>query len=397
MRIDLGRFIQKQKGNLRAFSRKLPVPIRRELFYARGLASGPLGLPRSPWCVAEADPPDTETVAEFDGEFEPQRKAVFYGADDAPSRLSPRPRVTRLRLRRFENVVLLPHRVVLRQSDRAILPVTYELTGQSRWLSSASGRAGYANYNFDGDVQPPRIVEEPVFFADSLYPIFGHTLMDVVPTLPMLAGAPADIKIASSAPLYRALFEGSGVAMERMLPFRGPLFCKTVFIPDPPLDLEGSLHTVARQAFAKLEQLAALSSIEPVRRVFLSRAKVPIRRLENEIAVEQMFAERGFAIIHPQDLSIPDQVKLMLNADMVAGPVGSNMHNLVYARPDTKALLLSSKHWFNDIDRYVSKADWQFAYVIGEPRPGQWREPHSWSWTIDLATVETAIHQHLGL
>ncbi|RYE10857.1 MAG: glycosyltransferase family 61 protein [Hyphomicrobiales bacterium] len=395
MRIDLGRFVQKQRGNLRKFARELPAPIRRQLFYARGFGAGPMGLPRLPWKLAESDP-DPEIVATFEGAFEPPKKARVFGPNAIVPRFVPLPKSTPLRIRRFENIILLPHHVMLDKHGH-ILPASLDLMASSTWLTPAHQR-GSMNYEFDGDVRAAQAVDEPVFVADCMHEAFGHTLMETIPKLAMLGGAPEGIKVATSARLYPALIEGMGVAMERVLPIRGPLFCKIAYVPDAPLDLTGNFHAVARAAFGRLEALATQSAVEPKRRIYLSRAGVKFRRLHNETDVEALVRRYGFEVVRPEGYSIPDQIKLMLNADMVIGPTGSNTHNLVYARPETKALLLSSAHWFVDIDAYVSKADWQFAHVIGTPAPRRFGEDErSRSWTIDTGAVEQAIREHFGL
>ena len=46
------------------------------------MASAAPQLPPWPWPVADADPPDTETVAEFFGDFEPMRQGRYYGVSD---------------------------------------------------------------------------------------------------------------------------------------------------------------------------------------------------------------------------------------------------------------------------------------------------------------------------
>jgi len=76
------------------------------------------GLPPLPWQVAPEDPPDTEIVAEFEGEWEPKRECVFYGSPDPGGIYErPTPRNSTLRLRRFHDVLLAPHHVLLSYRD----------------------------------------------------------------------------------------------------------------------------------------------------------------------------------------------------------------------------------------------------------------------------------------
>jgi capsular polysaccharide biosynthesis protein len=65
-------------------------------------------------------------------------------------------------------------------------------------------------------------------------------------------------------------------------------------------------------------------------RVYLSRSGVPIRTLTNEAVVERIFAGFGFAAVHPERLSVDQQIALVSNALLVAGPSGSALFNLAF-------------------------------------------------------------------
>ncbi|HEX4296579.1 MAG TPA: hypothetical protein VHZ56_01015, partial [Devosia sp.] len=76
----------------------------------------------------------------------------------------------------------------------------------------------------------------------------------------------------------------------------------------------------------------------------------------------------------------------------------SAMHNLVFAREQTRALLLASRSYFVAIDRYVAKADDQFGYVFGDPLPKlRGQDDRTQGWTIDLPLVERGLIEHFGL
>jgi hypothetical protein len=373
--------------------------LRRELYYLRGLGRPPHALARLPWPAAENDPADTETVAEFGGAFEPKRRGVFYGAPEPPARIPHHLRDSILRVRRFHNVILLPHHVILSQEDGRVLPVSFDLLRQKFWLEPGSANARAPQfYNFEGDIHAPRTIDEPVFLADSVHEAYGHSLMEATPMLQMAGAVDPQQTVVTSARIYRPFFEGLGIEMSRVLKFHGPLYCRSVLIPDPPLDLTGNLHSVARQAFARLGALAEQASVQPRKRIYLSRSLIGARRLRNEGQVEALFRRYGFEIVHLQNLPIPDQIALIRNAEMVAGPAGSAMHNLLFAPRETKALILWPDHWFVDLDLFVAKADDQFGFVMGRALPlARGQSQHDRHWRVDIAMVEAALKRHFGL
>lgn len=354
-------------------------------------------LPRMPWRVAASDPTDTVVVHESHGSLEPARRIQIYGDGAAADRFHKRPRSSTLRTRMFRDVVILPHNVILSAETFEILQVSFGLSTQDELLVPSRHDPRRASYKFEGAIYPARHIDKPLFLADSSHAGFGHTLVETVPMLEMARSVPG-VRIASSARIFSAMFDGMGFDPDAVLRINGPVFCKTVYIPDPPLELAGYIHTVARRAFDRLSVIAAQSAIEPKRRIYLSRSKVDARRLINESAIEELFRRYGFTVIHPQDLSLPDQIKLILGAEAVAGPTGSAMHNLVFAAPTTKALFLTSPIWFVDLDRFVAKVDDQFGFVFGTAFPAERTQTErERSWTIGEADVEAAMRKHFGL
>ncbi len=73
-------------------------------------------------------------------------------------------------------------------------------------------------------------------------------------------------------------------------------------------------------------------------RLYVSRANIPRRRLVNEAALHEGLADRGFAIIHPEAMSLTDQAAAFRDARVVVGVHGSALTNIVWCR-DLKAVL----------------------------------------------------------
>lgn len=79
------------------------------------------------------------------------------------------------------------------------------------------------------------------------------------------------------------------------------------------------------------------------RKLFLSRRHLKNRRLvTNDDEVEALFTRRGFAIIYPEKRPFEEQVRMFQRADIIAGFAGSAMHNVLFARPETRAWVLGT-------------------------------------------------------
>ncbi len=79
--------------------------------------------------------------------------------------------------------------------------------------------------------------------------------------------------------------------------------------------------------------------------IFLSRRflKRRLRRLSNDAGVERRMARRGVAVVHPQHMSLVDQINAAAGAELIAGVDGSALHLGVFMRPGSRMLVLQTK------------------------------------------------------
>lgn len=80
------------------------------------------------------------------------------------------------------------------------------------------------------------------------------------------------------------------------------------------------------------------------KKIYLSRSKWTKKRFSciNEEAVEKIFEAKGFKIIHPQTMPYEEQVALINYADVIAGFNGSSLHNVMFAKLNTKIIGLGN-------------------------------------------------------
>lgn len=69
------------------------------------------------------------------------------------------------------------------------------------------------------------------------------------------------------------------------------------------------------------------------KKVFLSRNNAPSRKLSNEIELEAVYRDAGYWVFRPEDIPIGDQIRIVANADSVAGCTGSNMYLCMFQKP----------------------------------------------------------------
>jgi capsular polysaccharide biosynthesis protein len=92
-----------------------------------------------------------------------------------------------------------------------------------------------------------------------------------------------------------------------------------------------------------LAQVRNAAAVRRRRRLYVRRGK-KIRALVNEAAVEEMLIDQGFETLAIDDLSFRAQVKLFAEAEVIVMPTGAAVANVLWCRPGTRVLVLTSDH-----------------------------------------------------
>lgn len=107
-----------------------------------------------------------------------------------------------------------------------------------------------------------------------------------------------------------------------------------------------------------VEKLPLESKDNYRKKVYLSRSKLPsiVRKIGRERELERILLKQGFDIIFPEFLSLPQQIQIFNNAELIAGPIGSAFHTLPLTRnPNLKILYLveadPKQSYYTDIDQ----------------------------------------------
>lgn len=80
-----------------------------------------------------------------------------------------------------------------------------------------------------------------------------------------------------------------------------------------------------------------------VSRLGQGRRGVSTRLMLNEAEVAAAMASLGFEVIEPEQLSPAEQIAAFASAEIVVGPSGSGMFNIVFCRPGTKVVDIESE------------------------------------------------------
>jgi capsular polysaccharide biosynthesis protein len=136
------------------------------------------------------------------------------------------------------------------------------------------------------------------------------------------------------------------------------------------------------------------------RRLYISRGLAGYRRVLNESEVVSFLTERGFEVAAMETMSVPEQAAVMAACDVVIGPHGGGMSNLVFCTPGTKVVeiyspeLVATYFW-----RLSNRLDLDYYYMLGKGKLTTLESdyPQSWDAHQDIEVDLNVLGQTLTL
>ena len=89
------------------------------------------------------------------------------------------------------------------------------------------------------------------------------------------------------------------------------------------------------------------SEIEPISKLYISRAKASYRNFINEDEVFEYMSAIGFTTIYLEEHNFKTQIALLSNAEVIVAPHGAGLTNLIWCNPGTKVLEIFSPNYVN--------------------------------------------------
>lgn len=187
---------------------------------------------------------------------------------------------------------------------------------------------------------------------------FGHFLIETVPALWWAKHVDDDVALIfhpfdeAGRNVFAETAHGRdclallGLSPDRIVMATGDLAVEELLLPPRHYDMRTGPRYDFREIYRTLTAAARRSQPKAAAsRIYLSRRRLKwrLRRVSNDAAVERRMARRGFAIAHPQHMSLVAQINAAASADLVAGVDGSALHLSVFMRPGSRMLVLQTK------------------------------------------------------
>ncbi len=157
--------------------------------------------------------------------------------------------------------------------------------------------------------------------------------------------------------------------LDRIIPAGdwGKVECKTLIQPDgiwvPSYDhKQAPKGYYAGCGFTNYDAARALyKRAWPNRRplktkIVIERPEASVARCENQTALIELFRERGYRVVSPEEMSFSEQATVFYDADVIVGISGAAFANLVFCRPGTRVICARSVESGSGTYSQISKA-----------------------------------------
>ncbi len=211
--------------------------------------------------------------------------------------------------------------------------------------------------------------ERVVALGAQTNPNYSHWLVESVVRALLFAPFDDGSMMYLSPPLAEWQLEAlalAGVPKERilMVPEHKLIRFREVFAVSRgmsrlPWLIPGALSALARLA----KPAAAHKPAAAQRRLFVSRALVRRRHITNEAELAGMLERYGFETVHPETLSLREQMELFAGAKTVLGSWGSGLTSLIFSPPGTVAIELQPE----DVGYAGNAFVWNIASIREQP------------------------------
>ncbi|OUJ15148.1 DUF563 domain-containing protein [Acetobacter sp. DsW_063] len=191
------------------------------------------------------------------------------------------------------------------------------------------------------------IIEEPVIIADGVaFDVWGHWIVDYLPRFGVVRDTYLadffNLKILlpayTPAWITEFLLISCGVAEENILkytPDSDVVLCKRAILPSYCYTEEFAFHSYVKDFYRSFALTPPPSG--KLEKILVSRSNQSgsNRLFPNRDAFENIARERGYQIVRPEELSIPEQIDVFSRSSVVIGEHGSGMHSAVFCGKGT--------------------------------------------------------------
>ncbi|MCF6148462.1 MAG: DUF563 domain-containing protein [Candidatus Kuenenia sp.] len=198
----------------------------------------------------------------------------------------------------------------------------------------------------------------------------------------------------------RTIPPNSSIIFDKLLVAPKFGFCPYDYLPNTPIEKQTFGERITPQSLryirnnllihGKLKQEGKKAGV----RIYLSRQKNSLRKLLNEKEICDFLVKNGFEILYPEKLCIEETIGYFNTADVVIGPAGSALTNMVFCKEGSKIIILLKEGsmfdlHLNGLMAQISESE--LILISGPGKPGSHWHPLHENFSIPIEKIKEKI------
>lgn len=207
-------------------------------------------------------------------------------------------------------------------------------------------KGGSLTEGYDFSLKDAEIVPKEVLYGGIFVNHFGHFLMESTNRLWYLIENKEknldivflNAKRQKVIPQFWEFMDLLGISREKVHFISQPTRFSKVYVPGESHIIN---HSFNKKFLHPFRYAADQVTAQPSEKIYLSRTKFRGGTLcLGEAYIEDVFRKNGFKILHPESMSLREQIAYLKGAKTVAGVIGTATHMEVFARQGVKSIIL---------------------------------------------------------
>ncbi len=247
-----------------------------------------------------------------------------------------------------------------------------------------------------------RIEQEAVWITDTWSAGYFHWLGDVLPKIWATRHLLNDRVLLLPHAYEEYEFVGSSLKAfdVQNIEFIAPhevVKCRRLLLPTPIAPSGHFREEIIRGVRKQLLDYFTEPSTAPARKVYISRARAPKRRIANEAEVSAALRKFDFEIIHAEDLSFAEQVRLLSQTRYLVSNHGAGLTNMLFMPLGGSVLELRHKtdRVNNCYFTLASALDLKYFYQTCDPVPDG-EDAHTADLRVNVEQLARNLDQVIG-
>jgi capsular polysaccharide biosynthesis protein len=109
------------------------------------------------------------------------------------------------------------------------------------------------------------------------------------------------------------------------------------------------------------------------KRIYVSRSQSS-RKIVNEAEILQILTKYNFEVIHCENMSLTEQIKIFSEAEIVLGPHGAGIYNQTFCHSGTSIIEIYNKEYWHHSSRIISSfMGHKHWHIFGENVSSDWQ------------------------